>query len=273
MLDGIYLCSFGLLVLKGSCFQCTAPCAEGHSAYPAAVTSSIDKGPLINSVKPYSRHLMFCAGSGDGWPSHIEEGGSPKSFLHMVDAGLDAGNARLKQAGLSGGRTMLSAIDKTPEGNSEGSEHVSTVERTEVFFFPEFKTVRGVSSDEVSKIVEDWVATKSFEASAEDIEYDAMIFVCTHKKRDKRCGVTGPLLMDEFNNVIHELGLADKVACIGISHIGGHKFAGNLIVYSRKFPQGVWYGRVVPCHAENIVKKTVLEGKVFKELYRGQGTI
>lgn len=61
-----------------------------------------------------------------------------------------------------------------------------------------------------------------------------------------------------------------------ISHIGGHKFAGNVIVYippsftaNPLRGKGIWYGRVEPANVEGIVQKTVVEGKVIKELFRG----
>jgi len=63
-----------------------------------------------------------------------------------------------------------------------------------------------------------------------------------------------------------------------ISHIGGHKFAGNVIVYippvlgNEGHPlagQGVWYGRVEPKHVEGIVSETIEGGRVIKELFRG----
>ena len=75
-----------------------------------------------------------------------------------------------------------------------------------------------------------------------------------------------------------------------ISHIGGHKWAGNVIIYlpptwakdgkpmtskeqkahhSPLAGCGIWYGRVEPKHVEGIIKKTVLGGTVIKELFRG----
>lgn len=61
-----------------------------------------------------------------------------------------------------------------------------------------------------------------------------------------------------------------------ISHIGGHKFAGNVIIYippsfqgNALAGKGVWYGRVGPEHVEGIVAKTVLGGKVIKDMFRG----
>jgi len=67
-----------------------------------------------------------------------------------------------------------------------------------------------------------------------------------------------------------------KVRIASISHIGGHKFAGNVIIYiPPAFTEnalkgvGIWYGRVEPRHVEGIISATVLGGKVIKELFRG----
>ena len=61
-----------------------------------------------------------------------------------------------------------------------------------------------------------------------------------------------------------------------ISHIGGHKWAGNVIVYippsfkaNGLAGKGIWYGRVEPSHVEGIVAKTILDGKVVKDMFRG----
>jgi hypothetical protein len=61
-----------------------------------------------------------------------------------------------------------------------------------------------------------------------------------------------------------------------ISHIGGHKFAGNVIIYipptfahNALAGKGIWYGRVGPEQVEGIVAKTILEGKVIKDIFRG----
>ena len=52
--------------------------------------------------------------------------------------------------------------------------------------------------------------------------------------------------------------------------------AGNVIIYipptftsNALAGRGIWYGRVEPGHVEGIVSKTILEGKVVKELFRG----
>lgn len=60
-----------------------------------------------------------------------------------------------------------------------------------------------------------------------------------------------------------------------ITHLSapiGHKFAGNVILYTNEGRRGVWYGRVSSCHCEAIVDQTLIGGKVIKELYRGSMT-
>jgi len=72
-----------------------------------------------------------------------------------------------------------------------------------------------------------------------------------------------------------------------ISHVGGHKWAGNVIVYTPpnatvptptasthhdRHPlagKGIWYGRIEPCHVQGIVEETVLRGRVIRDLFRG----
>ena len=141
------------------------------------------------------------------------------------------------------------------------------------------------------------------------------ILMCSHNSRDTRCGVMGPLLQSEFVRQLqsleympsteHTVDISSqdiqmesrqpeaesfKVNVGLISHIGGHKWAGNVIIYipptwakdgklmtskeQKAHPSplagcGIWYGRVEPKHVEGIIKKTILGGTVIKELFRG----
>ncbi|KAG0091896.1 hypothetical protein BGZ93_005301 [Podila epicladia] len=100
----------------------------------------------------------------------------------------------------------------------------------------------------------------------------AAIMICSHKKRDKRCGVTAPILGKEFKRILRSKDLygdaEGDVEIWMVSHIGGHKFAGNVIVH-RSDGMAVWYGRVEPCHCQAIVDATIERGEVIRELYRG----
>ncbi|KAG5951170.1 hypothetical protein E4U53_003632, partial [Claviceps sorghi] len=144
---------------------------------------------------------------------------------------------------------------------------------------------------------------------------DVLVLVCGHGGRDARCGVFGPLLRDEFEEklgragyevargAVQVAGLREgggaapeavaaregeglwetrKTARVGlISHIGGHKFAGNVIVYlppGHGAPGGeehalagcgIWYGRVEPRHVEGLVHETIVRGRVVEDMFRG----
>ncbi|EER40611.1 sucrose cleavage family protein [Histoplasma capsulatum H143] len=132
------------------------------------------------------------------------------------------------------------------------------------------------------------------------IRHSPTILICGHGHRDQRCGIMGPLLQTEFRRVLRAKGFrvsggeengdgafTDVAgwANVGlISHIGGHKYAGNVIIYlppsmssagSREggpvslAGKGIWYGRVEPRHVEGIVQETVLGGRVISDHFRG----
>ena len=109
------------------------------------------------------------------------------------------------------------------------------------------------------------------------------ILICGHGTRDTRCGTIGPILRLEFNYYKYEQPVGDisftEVALT--SHIGGHAFAGNVVIYLPKdfemangklsplAGMGIWYGRVEPVHVWGIMEKTVKRGTVIDELLRG----
>lgn len=101
-----------------------------------------------------------------------------------------------------------------------------------------------------------------------------VVMICSHGTRDNRCGVLGPLLRDEF--VAKAQRLTDCPEVQLISHIGGHVFAGNVIIYIPDTDSShnlsgkvIWYGRVEPKHVEGILEETVEKGNIIEELYRG----
>ncbi|KAJ9298872.1 hypothetical protein DTO271G3_3114 [Paecilomyces variotii] len=128
---------------------------------------------------------------------------------------------------------------------------------------------------------------------ATSIVHSPTILICGHGGRDMRCGVLGPVLQAEFQRVLHMKGYPSTEldgnevdgpghANVGlISHIGGHKYAGNVIIYippglkveggevSPLAGKGIWYGRIEPKHVEGIVDETVLKGRVVKDHFRG----
>ena len=97
-----------------------------------------------------------------------------------------------------------------------------------------------------------------------------IILLCSQRTRDIRCGQSAPLLRRELERHLRPLGLyrdihdsrPGGVGIYFISHVGGHKYSANMLVYRKEAGQGIWLARVRPEDCEGIVKFTVLQGKV-----------
>ena len=119
----------------------------------------------------------------------------------------------------------------------------------------------------------------------------AVILMCSHGTRDWRCGKSAPILKRELERHLRPLGLYrdfddERPGGVGIyfiNHVGGHKYSANVMIYRRagekrggangeiydgslssEAVQGIWLARVRPEDCENIVKYTVLQGKLVK---------
>lgn len=88
---------------------------------------------------------------------------------------------------------------------------------------------------------------------------DNLWLICGHGNRDERCGTIAPYLKKELNEIKTP---QDQIGIV--SHIGGHAYAGNVIIY----PENIWYGRVMPDKIQGIYE-SYNKGQIIKELYRG----
>jgi hypothetical protein len=85
-----------------------------------------------------------------------------------------------------------------------------------------------------------------------------LLLVCTHGRRDKCCAKFGVPL---YNALREHVG--DRVW--QVSHVGGDRFAGNLVC----FPHGLFYGHVTPESARRVAD-AYRDGLVLAEGFRGR---
>lgn len=104
----------------------------------------------------------------------------------------------------------------------------------------------------------------------------AFLFLCSHRSRDKRCGITAPIMKKEFEICLREM---DKYRDVGddrpggvriafINHVGGHKYAANVLIYLKNSGKNIWLARCSPSNVKPIVEQTILHGKVWPEKVR-----
>jgi (2Fe-2S) ferredoxin len=230
-----------------SCLTCDDPCTQVDSS----ILSSIDqKDTLANSIKPYKRHFLVGLSplgsieenvkGAPEWPSQVEHiEGTLIPDLKTLAKSMD-------------GKSIITGVQGLIQG--------------QVYQFPDHLKY---SLDESQGSTES-LLQKIIQGQGESLTGRAYIFVCVHQNRDARCGALGPLILESFRKEIEALGLKDQVFAHGVSHVGGHKYAGNVIVYHQE-PNlsGHWYGRVKPSHCRQILQDHILDGKIIKPLWRG----
>ena len=90
---------------------------------------------------------------------------------------------------------------------------------------------RAVLLEQVAQVVQDQYRHPPLEPST------LVFIVCAHRARDARCGDRGP-------GIARALTAADSSHIVLLSsHIGGHVYAGNVIVYGG-ISSGTWFGGV-----------------------------
>ncbi|MCJ1390753.1 hypothetical protein MMC18_003614 [Xylographa bjoerkii] len=234
------------------------------------------KLPLAGTKPPYAQHIVICTGRED-WPSRIED-----------DEGLNLAKELKTLLGPKGqfhapNQPILITNGSFP--SSASAPHTSST--ASAYLFPSFQHVPHIdlSPSGLAHFVRSAVLAAPTQTPPPPTTHALaapIILICGHGGRDQRCGVLGPLLQAEFRRALEKSSPRDNVGAqvALVSHIGGHKFAGNVIVYippgfrvngevAPLAGQGVWYGRVEPRHVEGIVAETVEGGRVVRELVRG----
>jgi len=87
---------------------------------------------------------------------------------------------------------------------------------------------------------------------------EKLFLVCTHGRHDACCSIRG----NQVSRIACALPGIDAWEC---SHIGGDRFAANMVC----FPDGVYFGRVVPEEVEALTH-TYLDGRISLVHYRGR---
>ncbi|GAP63826.1 hypothetical protein ARMA_2249 [Ardenticatena maritima] len=211
--------------------------------------SSLTTQPIpehLGSVKRYDRHFIVCTGVRH-WAPKVEQGGG---FLQALADATKPLEPHLGQ------KIRVTASDEPSEGDGY-----------DVLVFPDGVRYLGLREEDIPTLIEDHLlgGRPSPRLAHRPVEV-GYVLVCVHAERDERCGRAGPPLVDRFWEVLDREGLSDRYRVVASSHLGGHKFAGNIIVY----PSGDWYGLVTPADVERIVREHLREGRIVAALWRGR---
>jgi len=198
------------------------------------------------------------------WPSKWEDTpGLPAALSKALKASAPKGG---------GAQTAKAKVKLTAASASSAAGLYD--QAGDILVFPERIRVRGCRSEDASALAA-WLLAGAPKDSVPSLVHEPIsrrqhqLFVCAHTQRDKRCGVIGPAIVDVLTSELVRRDLT-HVPVRMCSHIGGHKYAGNVILFAQG--EGHWYGYVDARAAVRIVDEHIVGGKPLIEpkLWRGQ---
>jgi len=191
---------------------------------------------LVGTVKQtYTRHVIICTGKFDWEPKIHKEFGSLASELHLL---LNALDEKIRDA------TLITCCSE--------KSHSEDLNQNDIIVYPEGIRYLGVGVGDLSSFVNDQIRNGIICSSIkhERLPFERLVLVCTHNSRDKRCGRAGPQILKTLQSLLSNKGIDEsRVVVRGSSHLGGHKYAGVVVVY----PEGDWYGQMSSRIAETLL--------------------
>ncbi|KAK2775002.1 hypothetical protein FQN53_003351 [Emmonsiellopsis sp. PD_33] len=264
--------------------DCDKDCADCTIKYPSRFKVNTIK-EMYGGVKPFAKHVLVATGKSD-WAEkvHREEGSLMEAFKQGPFEAKD------------GHMTVLASNMSVEPHVDDDQERTTSVLVLPSFVFvdsmtptriPEFMD-RFVDSTEQAQQLPTTTAHVNGDEKTQSIPTqltsrpclrDCVVLLCSHKRRDARCGISAPLIKRELERQLRPLGLyrdeddqrPGGVGIFFVSHVGGHKFAANVLIYRKAEEQMIWLARVRPQDCEGIVKHTVLNGKVVHPEYQLRG--
>jgi hypothetical protein len=250
----------------------------------AACDACADKvNDMLGSVKAYDRHVIISVFSANDWQSDIDRQSAqfPYSLIKCI------GDVKKKTADSTAAGDAHASAPKPLKlkltamvGDTDFSDEVAQVAKVIVYPDNIKFSVRAEQFEQFARFVStpqplaDMPELVDFENTTP--EWKKLILVCVHNARDKRCGKAGPEVISELRRQLEEKSAegadsstesgirAADVAVRGSSHIGGHAYAGVMIVY----PEGRWYGRISQDNSAELLQH-LLEDRVYSECERG----
>lgn len=249
--------------------DCLRDCSTCPVEYPRKW--AIDESePLYGQVHGWATHVLIATGKTDWRRDVADEKGSVMEAIGRFGTALENGRCMVSacnmpvpnERGEEQGETQVLTLPKweivedvAPARTTEFmQEYVSRLSTTTIPFsskdelasrtpspsgFPASDSPLSHSSPQTPTPPPD--PTTLFRFRTRPCPHQALILLCSHKTRDARCGQSAPLLRREFERHLRPLGMYrdlqdDRPGGVGIyfiSHVGGHKFAANVMIYRR----------------------------------------
>ncbi|KAF9426135.1 hypothetical protein BGZ94_006920 [Podila epigama] len=221
--------------------------------------------PIQGSAPVYKRHLLICSGvPAKDWVKKPE---LSDPYLNLLSTSVRGQGVNVN---LTDEPSTPAPSKDTSKGSAAVELHPSKGPRHDLILFPDnikFKGVRYEAFKDLNRYLEKYpvgtlrpmletaaadsegypssIHTELVPGSGEVVTIELVpeasaVLVCVHGSRDCRCGDQGGEFYNILRDMIRMTGLSQAVKVYGVSHIGGHRYAPNTIMY----PSGDWHGNL-----------------------------
>lgn len=268
--------------------SCDQECDSCTAKYPSSLNlSEASTDDLWGTTKPYGLHVVIPTNKSD-WPHDAVEGSGP--FAQSVEKW--ASNSTIDLGGVSKVKVTVSSLSSLKlESDMEYMDGL----RGDVLLLPFFVWIKNIKADEAARALDSIVPQlvegrqhhlneipSSLLCLVPNVEVKAdlnaaYIFLCSHRTRDKKCGVTAPIMKKEMDLHLRDIGLyrdfgderSGGVLVSYVNHIGGHKYAANVIIYIKKSGKNIWLARCKPNNAIPLINECIVnDGRVWPDKVR-----
>lgn len=261
--------------------ECLQECGSCTTKFPSSMKIETSSD-LWGSTKPFGLHLIVSTNKAD-WDH------SPTSSRGTLALAADSWHHSIE--GLGKVKVSVSSL-----GSDEFivNDEYALGKRGDILVLPFFVWIKNVSVSEVdavlTTVIGELEASRAAGSDTAPLSYPqfptvkfekdpnmSYVFLCSHRTRDKRCGITAPIMKKEMDIYLRELGLyrdlGDKtpggVEVAYINHVGGHKFSANVMIYLKLSGKKIWLARCSPNNVRPIIDECIVNGgKVWPELVR-----
>ncbi|OBA23500.1 Sucraseferredoxin-like protein [Metschnikowia bicuspidata var. bicuspidata NRRL YB-4993] len=269
--------------------ECSEECETCTSSFPKSLSfKDDDSASLFGSTSPYGLHVVVPTNRSD-W-AHDATGKSG-TLAHTVAKW--AGSAKFP--GLGENSKIKVTVSSLSSLKLETDAEYMDQKRGDVLLLPFFVWVRNISLESAPGVLDKVVPSLinfrdqgladlpalSYSGFPEvDIRPDpskSYVFLCSHRTRDKKCGVTAPIMKREMDMHLRDVGLyrdtnddrPGGVQVAFVNHIGGHKYAANVLIYNKNSGKNIWLARCRPQNVVPIIDECVIgDGKVWPNKVR-----
>lgn len=272
-----------VLPVSESQFSCDP--SECHTSFKEScftLKGADASAPLYESAKPVDLHILVSTGKTDWEHDAFEEKGT---ILNLVN----------RESGKLAETCGINVKSNVTNDALDFSDPDSlSLNKLKVLLLPWFVSINGITKDNIEEIFDiiKTIVSDENNKGAEAVVLEeklknmngvnvskcsngSYVLLCSHRTRDKRCGITAPIMKKEFDSQLRDIDLyrdpgddrPDGVKVLFVNHVGGHKFAANVLIYN-KHGEFVWFARCTPLNVKFMIEETVLGHKVNAEHVR-----